>query len=210
LFFHTEVNMKKLAVLAAVAMSTTAFAAAEHYGTIRGSYISATNVYGGDTTMAGGGLAASLPVYAQEDVAAPTTDYGDAAKTQIAFNQSRYGINFDGANIEFDFNGAGNTGGAAVGSIRLRAANLTTKFGSVDVTFGKGMSQMAGADHHTSQLSDPLFRLGNTGFITDFVRFSYNINKSMKVAYESTSSGDNNGTKNSGINHGLRFDWMQV
>jgi opacity protein-like surface antigen len=133
LFFHTEVNMKKLAVLAAVAMSTTAFAAAEHYGTIRGSYISATST-GSDIA----------PTWADED---DTSDYTEAAHTQLAFNQSRYGINFDGANIEFDLNGAGNPGGIQNGtSLRVRSAHMMTKFGSVDVTFGKAMSQMAGVN----------------------------------------------------------------
>jgi hypothetical protein len=80
---------------------------------------------------------------------------------------------------------------------------------SVSLTAGKGMSQMAGLNPHTFQISDPLFFLGNTGFIRDFIRVNWDINKNMKFGYETTSSGDNNGTHLSGANHGVRFDWMQ-
>jgi hypothetical protein len=45
---------------------------------------------------------------------------------------------------------------------------------------GKGMSQMAGLDPHTFQISDPLFFKEILGSIETSVRFNYNINKSLK------------------------------
>jgi hypothetical protein len=209
-----EVTMKKLTTLALATMTASSFAAVEHYGTMRASYISASNVYSSvtdDTIGNNGGSTSSIPVFAQEDFTTLPASYTDEAHTQIAFNQSRYGMNWDGAKIEFDFNGNGNQGGAVSGqSIRIREANMTGNLSkSVSLTAGKGMSQMAGLNPHTFQISDPLFFLGNTGFIRDFIRVNWDINKNMKFGYETTSSGDNNGTHLSGANHGVRFDWMQ-
>jgi hypothetical protein len=203
--------MKKLTTLALATMTASSFAAVEHYGTMRASYISATNVVNGvDDVSPNGSVNATIPVFARESYTNLGTDYTDSALTQIAFNQSRYGIKTDGAVLEFDFNGNGNQGGAVDGqSIRIRQANMSFDISkNVSVTAGKGMSQMAGLDPHTFQISDPLFFLGNTGFVRDFIRVNWDINKSLKFGYETTSSGDNVGTQLSGPNHGLRLDWM--
>jgi hypothetical protein len=186
--------MKKLTTLALVAMTTSAFAV-EHYGTLRGSRVTANQM---DSDL--------QPTFANEGTG---SDFDKADKTQMDFTQSRYGINFEGANVEFDFAGNNNTAGAtATDIIRLRSLHMTTNFGSLDVTFGKAMTQMAGVNPHTNQISDLYNFAGNTGFVNDLLRLSYDINKNMKIAYETTSSGDDDVSKVSPMNHGIRFDWM--
>jgi hypothetical protein len=97
-----EVTMKKLTTLALATMTASSFAAVEHYGTMRASYISASNVYSSvtdDTIGNNGGSTSSIPVFAQEDFTTLPASYTDEAHTQIAFNQSRYGMNWDGAKL---------------------------------------------------------------------------------------------------------------
>ena len=216
---HMEVYVKKLtmtALVGALSVGATAGVEVEHYGFVKADYLSSKNV-SSKAASAGNDGNANKPFYAAEKWNKDKLD--DANQVQLSLRDSRFGFKVsNGENttavFEFDFNGsASNISGAAAGTLRHRKAAIHHKMGNGELVFGKDWSQLAGLNPHTYAVTTVNLSAGNTGFLTDLIRYKHNFGN-LAVGFESTSNGDVDTAGNasgaalvSSPNMGLRVDY---